>query len=160
MPRVLLGSTLAVFLLLPAGVIAQSPPRKGTPISFSGCVRQGTRPDSFIMFDVKRTDGIARDPNTVYWLDSPRKVAEHSGQLVEVTGTISSVDAGKIKVKVDPKKAMDTTIAVERGTNKAEVELDTKPVGTSGHIEKVEEPRVMIKVNVASLRVLSDSCTP
>jgi len=156
MTHVLLGSVFAALLLQPLPA-SQSPAIKGSPVTFSGCVKQGTHPDSFLMMDVKRTDGGIKDPNIVYWL-APDKLIGHNGQLVQISGTVSGVDSGKIKVEVDPRKEMDTKIAIERGMSKAEAELATMPVGTTGKAVKIEEPRTVLKVKVISLQVLSDSC--
>jgi hypothetical protein len=47
-----------------AAVAAQSPAVKGNPVKFSGCVTPGTEQGSFLLTNVKRTDGAA-DTNTI-----------------------------------------------------------------------------------------------
>jgi len=47
-----------------AAVAAQSPAVKGNTVKFSGCVTPGTEQGSFLLTNVKRTDGAA-DTNTI-----------------------------------------------------------------------------------------------
>jgi hypothetical protein len=158
MRRISSAFVLAV-LITPAAATAQtSAVTKGSPVTFSGCVVQGTHRDSFLLTGVQRTDGVANNENTVFWLDSPDKLRGHAGHLVEVSGTISKLDDGTLKIKVDPKKDLDTKIEVTRGTDRVAAEVDTKPVGTSGKTAQIEEPRTILKLKVRSLRMLSPSC--
>ncbi len=129
---------------------------KGEPVTFSGCVVQGTHPDSFLLTFVQRTDGLVKEPDSIYWLDSSRKLIGHAGQFVEDSGVVSKVDDAKVKVKVDPAKPVDR-IEVARGLDSVKADVDLKPVGTSGKTE-LEQPRKAVKLKVRYLRVLSSTC--
>jgi len=126
-------------------------------VTFSGCVVQGTHPDSFLLTSVQRTDGLVRDPHTIFWLDSSSKLIGHAGQLVEISGLVSKVDDARVTVKVDPKKPVDTQIEVAHGGDTVKADVDLKPVGTSGHTQ-VEQLRTAVKLKVRWLKVLSRSC--
>jgi hypothetical protein len=148
----------AVFLALSALAAAQAPTVvKGEPVTFSGCVVQGTHPDSFLLTSVQRTDGLVKQPNSIYWLDKSTLLMGRAGQRVEVSGIVTKVDEAKVKVKVDLTKPVDTKIEVARGMDRVEANVDLRPVGTSGKSE-VEQPRTAVKLKVRWLKVLSSSC--
>jgi hypothetical protein len=129
---------------------------KGEPVTFSGCVVQGTQPDSFLLTFVQRTDGFVKEPNSIYWLDSSKPLIGHAGQFVEVSGVVSKVDEALVKVKVDPAKPVDR-IEVARGMDTVKADVDLKPVGTSGKTE-VDQPRKAVKLKVRYLKVFPGSC--
>jgi hypothetical protein len=140
-----------------AAVAAQSPAVKGNPVKFSGCVTPGTEQGSFLLTNVKRTDGAA-DTNTIYWLDSARKLDGHAGHQVEVTGIISDVSDGKVKTKTDPKKDTDK-IEVKKGGESVTANVPAQPVGTTAKKTTTDEPRALLKLKVKSLKMLSSSCS-
>jgi hypothetical protein len=148
----------SALLAISTGAAAQSSAvLKGEPVTFSGCVMQGTHPDSFLLTSVQRTDGLVRDPNTIFWLDSSTQLIGHAGQLVEISGLVSKVDDAMVKVKIDPAKPVDTRIEVAHGVDTVKADVDLKPVGTSGYTQ-IEQPRTAVKLKVRWLKVLASSC--
>jgi type 1 fimbria pilin len=135
---------------------AQSPAVKGDEVSFSGCVTAGTHNGSFLLTDIKRTDGAA-DTNTIYWLDSAKKLDGQAGHRVEVTGVVSKVEGGDITSKTDAKKGTEK-VEVKKGGSTVTAQMPSQAVGTTGNDSKTDEAMPLMKIKVQSLKMLSSTC--
>jgi hypothetical protein len=109
MKRVFAGSCMAA--LFAVSLAAQDPPPSQKPssqpsgadktVTFTGCVKQGDSPSSFILANIKAeekekggatgtTGAMAKAPDQVRLIGSgDAKLSEHVGHQVTVTGTLS-----------------------------------------------------------------------
>jgi hypothetical protein len=147
-------------LILAAGP-ATADDRTGTPVgkdtapvTITGCLLAGTRPDTFILKNV--TDSAGRSADVIYWLSSTRGLKDHVGQTIEVTGPVVAVSEGEVEVKTNPAKSPDTSIQVKaRGKEaKARTSDDT---GAEGRI-KSERTMPVHRIKVRSVRMVAPSC--
>ena len=52
------------------------------PVTITGCLLAGTKPDTFVLKDV--TDSAGRAADVIYWLSSTRGLKDHVGHTIEV----------------------------------------------------------------------------
>lgn len=139
------------------GVLA-SPDR--TSVTITGCVQQGSNPDTYVLTNLAETSPRAQNPaKDIYWLTSTKGLHEHVGHKVQVTGLVSAKDdAGKTgKIKVQTSANGDEKIAVKTTTKKAETTVDA-PVATSGEKSKSEVVRPVRTLHARSIKMLASSC--
>lgn len=105
-------------------------------------------------------------PNEViYWLssDSVKKMRGHLGHRVEVTGEISDVSMGTIRIAQDPGRPgpdNDNKIAIEARGKESELSTD-RPIGLGRpHLDKIEETQRLPvrRVKVDTIQVLPTTC--
>src|SRR5262245_15876712 len=130
MKHALLGAGLALGLGLATAAVAAdntTPPAKGTQVTLTGCVA-GSDSDSFVLTNVQ-TVAPAPGPASsgavlgatgmepaadqpIYWLshDSVKLMRGHVGHKVEVTGTVTDISTGTVKVR---EEAGHNKVAVE-----------------------------------------------
>src|SRR5947208_16846663 len=91
-----------------------------TPLTLTGCVVPGEAKDSFLITNIT-VEGAAPN-NAFYRLDSPKKLRDHVGRRVEITGTadLADFDKGKLKVKTDEHGKTTTEVTSERKTVKVD----------------------------------------
>lgn len=153
MKKLLLAISAAA--LCSAGLAAA---KDDVPVTITGCVHDGTTPDTYVFTSVVDVSANAAVPSsTVYWLSTTKGLREHVGHKVQVTGTYSpSRDMGKTaKVKIETDRASDSKIAVENGMKRAEAK-DVRAVGTSGVKTEIEKP--YRRLEVKSVKMIGASC--
>jgi hypothetical protein len=141
---------------------AQTTPKAGDtivkePLTLTGCVAEGTKANTYLLSNVKRTDAPATivSETAVYWLSSPDKLKGHTGHQVEIEGTLDD-DVDDSSVKTDDGKV---ELAANEDSKKVEVVENTvagdamKAVGTAGTV-------VSYKVKVKSVTMVSAVCPP
>jgi hypothetical protein len=141
---------------------AQTSPKAGDtilkePVTLTGCVSEGTKSNTYLLSDVKRTDAPTTivSETAVYWLSSPDKLKGHAGHQVEIEGTLDD-DVDDSSVKTDDGKV---ELAANEDSRKVEVVENTvagdamKAVGTAGNV-------VSYKVKVKSVKMVSAACPP
>ena len=125
------------------------------PVTITGCLLAGTRPDTFVLKNV--TDSAGRADDVIYWLSTTRGLKDHVGQMVEVSGPVVAISEGELEVKTNPAKSPDTTIQVKaRGKEaKARTEDETAPSDV-----KTRDERTMPvhRIKVRSVRMVAPTC--
>jgi hypothetical protein len=147
MKNLLAVGGLALGLASFAGATEPDAIMKGNVLTLTGCV-VASDSDSFVLSHVQKVSpdgapipnaqvlgahGMEGGPEEViYWLskDSVKKMRGLAGHQVEVTGTVTDVSTGTVKVRQEPGK--------DGRDNKVEVEARGKDA--SGKTEKAVEP--------------------
>jgi hypothetical protein len=172
---------LVLGLAAVAGAADPDPNMKGSLVTLTGCVA-GSDSDSFVLTHVQKVspDG-APIPNAapalgahgmeggseevIYWLskDSVKKMRGLTGQRVEVTGTITDISTGTVKVRQEPgKDGRDNKVEVDARGKDASAKTEqpvaagaAPPVGM-----KVKEKKTLptYRVQVDTVRSIAPSC--
>jgi hypothetical protein len=152
---------------------------KGSPVTITGCVA-GSDSDSFVLTHVQRVSpdgtpsssgpvlgatGIEGVDEAIYWLskDSVKKMRGHVGHQVEVTGTVTDVSMGTVKVRQEPgKDGRDNKVEVDaRGKDaSAKTERPVEPGPPPAPGTKVKEKKTLptYRVQVDTVRVIAPNC--
>ena len=151
MKRVFAGTCLAA--LFAVGLSAQDPSQRppsqapaadkdSKSVTFTGCVRAGDSPNSFILANIKADDkaksgatgtsgGMAKAPDQVKLIASgDTKLSEHVGHQVTVTGTLSERASSSAAGGTTPPAGGTTPPAggAATGTSGAQPSLNVKTV--------------------------------
>jgi hypothetical protein len=152
---------LALMLAAPGSSTADDAYKTGTPVgkdtapvTITGCLLAGTRPDTFVLKNV--TDSAGRSADVIYWLSSTRGLKDHVGQTIEVTGPVVAISEGELEVKTNPAKSPDTTIQVKARGKEAKART-TDDTGAEG---RTKEERTMLvhRIKVRSVRMVAPTC--
>ena len=173
------GLFVGLGLATVAGAADPDPLMKGSPVTITGCVA-GSDSDSFVLTHVQKVspDGtVAAGPSlgatgmeggseeVIYWLskDSVKKMRGHVGHQVEVTGTVTDVSMGTVKVRQEPgKDGRDNKVEVDaRGKDasaKTEKPVEPGPPVAAG--TKVTEKKTLptYRVQVDTVRMIAANC--
>ena len=182
MNNLLVGGGLALGLGLAsiAGAAQPDPTMKGSVVTITGCVA-GSDSDSFVLTHVQKVapDGVPI-PNApalgaagmeggagevIYWLskDSVKKMRGHVGQQVEVTGPITDVSMGTVKVREEPgKDGRDNKVEVDaRGKEaSAKTERPVEPGPPPAPGTRVEKTKTLptYRIQVDTVRMVAATC--
>ena len=126
------------------------------PITITGCLLAGTRPDTFVLKNV--TDSAGRAADVIYWLSTTRGLKDHVGQTVEVTGPVVAVSEGELEVKTDPAKSPDTTIQVKARGKEAKARTEEDAAIGSDTKTKEERTLPVHRIKVRSVRMVAPTC--
>jgi hypothetical protein len=151
---------------------------KGSTVTISGCVLMD-KDSSFVLTQVEEVSGPTTSapnatlgamsglkggaPGVIYWLseDSVKMMREHLNHKVEVTGVITDVSSGTIRVKQEPgKDGPDNTVKVEARNKEATVKTDM-PVSTGPEatVKKDETQTMPVRrVKVDTVKMISATC--
>jgi len=170
----------AIGLAAVAGAAEPDPLVKGSVVTLIGCV-VASDSDSFVLSHVQKVspDGAAI-PNgqmlgahgmeggpeeVIYWLskDSVKKMRGLAGHQVEVTGTVTDVSMGTVKVRQEPgKDGRDNKVEVEaRGKDaSAKTEKPVEPGATVPVGMKVKEKKTLptYRIQVDTVRDIAANC--
>ena len=143
--------------LCSAGVLAAN----HTPVTITGCVQAGTRPDTYVLWNVDEVTGRHAVPaGAVYKLSSTRGLKAHIGHKVEVRGTYSLArdfdKTSKFQVKTYSTQT-PRTIAFENRAKKAQIKDELRPVGTTG-VMPTEVKGPYRRLEVGAIRMIAPSC--
>jgi hypothetical protein len=180
MSKFFLTSSLALGLGLGTLAAAEEPKTdavKGSPVTISGCV-VSDKTHSFVLTHVEEISGPRSAASTpvlgetgmersggdlVYWLshDSVKLMRGHLGHKVQVTGTITDVSTGTVRLKQEPgKPGPDNKIEVAARGKEATAKTDTPvkpgppPAGKSDETKTVPVRRV----KVDTVKMLAETC--
>jgi hypothetical protein len=152
---------------------------KGSRVTLTGCV-EASESDSFILTHVRKvsepgapattTDAVLGakglepgEGERIYWLskDSVKRMREHKGHKVEVTGTVTDVSRGTVEIAREAGES-DTKVEIEARGKEAEA-VTTRPVDPTlapAPRVKVDEKKSLPvhRVKVESVRMLSATC--
>jgi len=181
MKKLLAAAGLALGLAGLAAAAEPDPAMKGSLVTLTGCVANSDS-DSFVLTHVQKVspDG-APIPNSapalgahgmeggseevIYWLskDSVKKMRGLAGQQVEVTGTVTDVSMGTVKVRQEPgREGRDNKVEVEaRGKDAtAKTERPVEPGPTPAPGMKVKEKKTLptYRIQVETVRALGTTC--
>lgn len=179
MTKVFLYS-LALALAATAGAAEQQRSGlAGSPITITGCVADSDS-GSFVLTHVQRASEPG-NPNTgavlgasgmeeasgevIYWLSSGsvKRMRGHVGHKVEVTGTITDVSMGTVKINQEPgKPGPDNKVEVYARGKNASGETD-KPVEPGPPLRKgmkTDETKKLPvhRVEVATVKMIAPTC--
>jgi len=152
---------------------------KGSVVTITGCVA-GSDSDSFVLTHVQRmsppngpatgamlgANGMTTEgPEVIYWLshDSIKKMRGHVGHKVEVTGTITDVSMGTVKVKQEPgKPGPDNKVEVDARGKDASAKTDRPVEPGSAPLPgtTVEEKKTLPvhRVDVDTVKMIAATC--
>ena len=167
-------------LMLAAGLAnagADDPSVKGAAMTISGCV-MSDKDDSFVLTHVQEISGprshVAEavlgakgieggGPEVIYWLskDSVKLMRGHVNHKVEVTGTITDVSTGSVRIRQDPgREGRDNKVEIQaRGkevTGKTERPVTDNPTLAGKTVETKVLPVRRIKVD--TLKMIASTC--
>ncbi len=182
MNKFFLGS-LALGLGLATVAVAEGPSNdsvKGAAVTISGCVATD-KENSFVLTHVQEISGprstTGSSPTTgamtgmkgggpsevIYWLseDSVKLMRGHLGHKVQVTGIITDLSTGTVRVKQEPGKPgphNDNKVEVAARDKEATAETD-KPV-SSGPVAKSDQTQTLPvrRVKVDTVKVVAATC--
>ena len=150
---------------------------KGTPVKITACVADADADDYVLTHvqtlspaipaggNVLATGTPPRGDGPMYWLskNSIKRMKEHVGHKVEVTGTITDVSMGTVHVKKEPgKSGPDNKIEIEARGKEATGKTD-RPVGTGPDAVpgmKVDEKKSVPfhRIDVDTVKMLGSTC--
>ena len=132
-----------------------------TPLTLTGCVVQGERPDSFLITNVKvgGAGAVSAPVGAYYRFDTVKGLKEHVNHQVEISGLadLADIDKGTVTTKTNSAGESTTSVNSERRTVTAKdtaVGAGTAGPGTSA---KVAVNTYGFKVGV--IRMVSNSCS-
>jgi hypothetical protein len=183
MKNLLVGGGLALGLGLAtlAGAAEPDPTMKGSVVTITGCVA-GSDSDSFVLTHVQKVapDGtpIPNAPpalgatgmeggagEVIYWLshDSVKKMRGHVGHQVEVTGPITDVSMGTVKLREQPgREGRDNKVEVDaRGKDaSAKTERPVEPGPPPAPGTRVEKTKSLptYRIQVETVRMVAETC--
>ncbi len=179
MKKVLL-SGLALSLGLTGVASAQEAQNSvvGSMMTITGCVITD-KESSFVLTHVEEisgprsTEGNATlegmsglaggAPGVIYWLsaDSVKKMRGHLGHKVQVTGKITDVSAGTIRVKQDPgKDGPDNRVEIEARNKDSKAQTDQPVVTGPDSLTKTDETTALPvrRIKVDKVKLLAKVC--
>jgi hypothetical protein len=151
---------------------------KGASVTITGCVATG-KDDSFVLTQVEEISGPTSSapsatldamaglkggaPGVIYWLssDSVKLMRGHLGHKVQVTGTITDVSSGTVRVKQEPgKDGPDNTVKVEARDKEAGGKTDEQLVTGPGSTMKKDDTQTLPvrRVKVDTVKMLAPTC--
>jgi len=146
-------------------------PEIGKRITITGCLHKGTSWDTFVLLGVTErpadaTAPIVPVPLAIYWLDSTDKLKPLVGEMVDVTGKVTSREAksGTITLSIDPSVTRSTDVKVDSGSGGREVTTEKfddrpRPEGTSGSPSSIKVARPVYNLAVDDVRAVSVGAT-
>jgi hypothetical protein len=158
------ASVICLVCLAAAGAARSDDVQKGAvvpvgkdtpPVTITGCLLAGTRPDTFVLKNV--TDSAGRAADVIYWLSSTRGLKDHVGHTIEVTGPVVSVSEGELEVTSDPSQTPNTTIAVDARGKEAKAKT-TDEGAAPGTKTKEQKTMPVHRIKVQSVRTLAPMC--
>jgi hypothetical protein len=185
MSKFFLKSSLAVGLGLATLAAADKPATqavkgsavKGSAVTISGCVITDKQ-NSFVLTHVEEISGPRSPVSTpvlgatgmegggaevIYWLsqDSVKLMRGHLGHKVQVTGTITDLSTGTVRVKEEPgKPGPDTKIEVAARGKEAHGKTDTPVEAGTAPVAKSDETKTLPvrRVKVDTVKLLATTC--
>ena len=180
MKNVLAVGGLALGLAAFAGAAEPDPTMKGNVLTLTGCV-VASDSESFVLSHVQKVSpdgapipngqvlgahGMEGGPEEViYWLskDSVKKMRGLAGHQVEVTGTVTDVSMGTVKVRQEPgRDGRDNKVEVEaRGkdaTGKTEKAVEPGPPVPAGMKVKEKKTLPAYRIQVDTVRDMAATC--
>jgi len=151
---------------------------KGATVTISGCVITD-KENSFMLAQVEEVAGPTSTtpnatleamsgltggaPGAVYWLssESVKLMRGHLGHKVQVTGTITDVTSGTVKVKQEPgKDGPNNTVKVEARDKEVKAKTDEPLVAGFPAYANKEETKTMPvrRVKVETVKMLATTC--
>jgi hypothetical protein len=177
---VVAGLVLGLGLATVARAAEPDPAMKGSVVTIIGCVA-GSDSDSFVLTHVQKLspegtpiantaalgakgmEGGAEE--VIYWLshDSVKKMRDHVGHQVEVTGKVTDVTMGTVKLRQEPgKDGRDNKVEVDaRGKDaSAKTERPVEPGPTFAPGTKVKEKRTLptYRIQVDTVKMVAPNC--
>jgi len=155
---------------------ANSDSVKGAMMSISGCVVTD-KENSFVLTHVEEISGPRSTapnatlegmsglkggaPGVIYWLstESVKLMRGHVGHKVQVTGTITDVSTGTVRVKQEPgKDGPDNKVEVETRAKDASGKTDAALV--TGPPVKVDETQTLPvrRIKVDTVKMVATTC--
>jgi hypothetical protein len=138
-------------------------------ITITGCLHKGTSLDSFVLVGVTERPAdasapIVPVPIAIYWLDSTDGLKPLVGQMVDVTGKVTSREPkpGTITISIDPDVTRSTDVNVDSASRNVTTEkFDDRPrsVGTPGSPSMVKVTRPVYNLAVDDVRAARVSAT-
>lgn len=172
---------LALGLGLATAAVAQDSTKdsvKGALVTITGCVVTG-KEDSFVLTNVEEISGPTSTgpnatldamaglkggaPGVIYWLsqDSVKLMRGHLGHKVQVTGAITDVSTGTVKVTQEPgKDGPNNTVKVEARDKESTARTDKPVVTGPAPMVKTEETQNLPvrRVKVDTVKMLAPTC--
>jgi outer membrane protein OmpA-like peptidoglycan-associated protein len=116
-------------------------PEIGRQIIITGCLHRGTLLDTFVLLGVTERPADPSEPAipvpyAIYWLDSTKGLEPLVGQMVEVTGKVTSEEAhpGTITIAINPDIGFSTDVQIKsskRDLTTKKFEYSDKPANTA-----------------------------
>lgn len=184
MKRKFLVSSLAIGFGLASAAGAQTPstePAKGSPVTISGCVITD-KDHSVVLTHVEDlTPNAASTPNptiegmagmgavapvqpkVIYWIahESIKLVKGNLGNKVQLTGTITDLSTGTLKIKQEPGKPgpdNDNKVEVSARGKEATGKTD-KSVGPTPNVKLEQTETLPVRrIKVDTVKVLATTC--
>ena len=136
-------------------------PKIGTRVTITGCLHQGTTKDAFVLLGVteRPADSPAQAqvvPYAIYFLDSNDGLKELVGEVVDVTGKVTSrrSQSGTITVAVDPSDTLSTEVEIASGSKVETTEkfAGSRPRGAPRGPSSMEVTRPVYRLDVEHVR--------
>jgi len=160
-----------------AGAGADDPSVKGAAVTISGCVITD-KENSFVLTHVQELAGPRSTvtpavlgakgmegggPEVIYWLsqDSVKLMRGHVNHKVEVTGTITDLSTGSVRVRQDPgREGRDNKVEVaargKEATGKTEQPVTDGPQPATKTVETKVLP--VRRVKVETVKMIAATC--
>ena len=132
--------------------------KKNRHIIITGCLHRGSTLDSFVLLGVTErpadeSEAVVPVPYAIYWLDSTKGLEPLVGQMVEVTGKVTSKEAhpGTITIAINPDAGFSTDVQLKSGkkdiTTK-KFDYTDKPKATAASQSSLIMPRPVYNLAV------------
>jgi hypothetical protein len=179
MSKFFLTSGLALAVGLGTLAAAEEPKTdavKGSAVTITGCV-VSDKTDSFVLTHVQEISGpksaattpvlgetgMEKTGDLVYWLshDSVKLMRGHLGHKVQVTGVITDLSTGTVRLKEEPgKPGPDNKIKIEARGKEASAKTDMPVTAGPAPAGKTDEKKTVPvrRVKVDTVKMLAETC--
>ena len=136
----------------------------GKEMKVTGCVAAGADADHFVLNDATMGGGdkaMKADMKPMSYALMGGNLKPHVGHKVEVTGTITDVSTGTLRVKQEPgKPGPDNKVVVKAQGKEATVETDRPVTPGSPPAMKTDQKQTLPvrRVKVDTVKMVSETC--
>lgn len=162
MNKVSLAASCAVLATVTATAQSSSASRLDeTPLTLTGCVAQGERPDSYLIRNLKvgGAGAVSAPAGAFYRLDTTKGLKEHVNHQIEISGRADLVDVDKGTVTTKTNSAGQSTTSVNSERRTVTAKDATVWAGTAGTETVVKVPVNTYKFKVGGIRMVSSTCS-
>jgi hypothetical protein len=132
----------------------------GSKMTLDTCVEKGVKKDSFVMTNAIAVPAhAASHGRVIYWLDSVKKLRDHVGHQVHITGTITDVDSAEMEVKLGEDGKGGWTVELEGPGKDVVATPEQAQLSTTGRSSgKADVKTTVVKMKIDTLTMVGATC--
>lgn len=134
--------------------------RVGDPVTLTACVERGEKKNTFILTHV--ADVPVQQPTmgrVVYWLDSVKKLEQHAGHQVRISGKIEKVERSEIEVRSGDDRKGGWYVEIEGPGRDVRTTPEKAGVALPQHDRRnTDIQTTLVRLKVGEIVTVADSC--